>query len=325
MSNCINQLNNNIFNRCMKETPNGIGTIIAKTIYSFIYPELIMNFFVICIMILPWLMFQKKSSFSLDNSLKRRFLLSKLNFINFIHRLCYTFTLDIILYSIFRQRRPCKCESNGDGIYTPVGSIYGMPSGDSLTAALIGTFLIEQAPIMPIISRILGVLVFIFVMFERVILGYHSLGQVISGASLGVALHFYSTRLPQYVTFIDNFLQLVFGAIFLRLDPSLRFGKYDDNNLFGWLFDGYAFIIFESILLFRFYWKIDWKMLKFSYVKMMKNLDPFDKENPNFSVKSKISHLTVSSLSDTFYFWIAFFICLVIQYLAYCFENYGWD
>lgn len=43
---------------------------------------------------------------------------------------------------------------------------------------------------------------------ERVILGYHSILQVIVGASLGVLLHFYSTRTPQYFIIIDSVIQV---------------------------------------------------------------------------------------------------------------------
>lgn len=49
-------------------------------------------------------------------------------------------------------------------------------------------------------------------------------GQAIVGALLGVILHYYSTRLPQFVIFIDAIVESVAAFVLLMIDrtPSSR-------------------------------------------------------------------------------------------------------
>jgi membrane-associated phospholipid phosphatase len=62
-------------------------------------------------------------------------------------------------------------------------------------------------------GRILVIILTPLVGFERIILGYHSIAQVIVGALLGIALHFYQTRMPQYMVLWEAILQVFFNFI----------------------------------------------------------------------------------------------------------------
>jgi F0F1-type ATP synthase assembly protein I len=43
---------------------------------------------------------------------------------------------------------------------------------------------------------------------ERVVLGYHTVAQVTVGSCMGILLHVYSTRTPQFMVFIDTIIQV---------------------------------------------------------------------------------------------------------------------
>lgn len=58
----------------------------------------------------------------------------KVSAIHFLYRASYSLVLDVMLYTVFRQRRPCQCSWEG-GPPVQVGSHYGMPSGDSMVTA----------------------------------------------------------------------------------------------------------------------------------------------------------------------------------------------
>ena len=59
-------------------------------------------------------------------SLVARFNACKVSLLNFVHRMSYALVLDVALYAVFRQHRPCKCPSDPDGGgYIQIGSIYG--------------------------------------------------------------------------------------------------------------------------------------------------------------------------------------------------------
>ena len=154
-------------------------------------------------------------------------------------------------------------------------SIYGFPSGDALsgtywvfwvfvcvclccllfvcvvcllvvdstgsTGGLVGTFLIMWTPYnLKIPMRILGVLVMFLKCFERLVLGFHSLGQVLTGCTLGIGLSIYSELVPQYFIIFDSFAQIFIGALSLSLDQELEFTIDDPNNLVSWYMWGVA-------------------------------------------------------------------------------------
>jgi len=165
-----------------------------------------------------------------------------------LHRTVYSMAGTVMLYTIFRQHRPCLCL--GD----QVGSIYGMPSGDASHAGVVGAFLLDSSPGHPIIGRIVGVAVMVLVAAERVLLGWHSIGQVVAGLAVGVFCHFYSTRAPQFMVFVDSVFMVIVGLIVVNVDPGLQYKKWDDMNIRSWFTQGLGFILFVCVVLGRHYW-----------------------------------------------------------------------
>ena len=55
---------------------------------------------------------------------------------------------------------------------------------------------------------------------ERMSWGWHSLGQTSAGASLGVLLYFWSTRVPLYLAVAETLITIPLSLALLLLDPA---------------------------------------------------------------------------------------------------------
>lgn len=209
--------------------------------------------------------------------------------------------LDVVLYTVFRQRRPCLCPASpSGGPLVPVGSIYGMPSGDAMGGALFGMLLVHHGPYHAVLSRALGVLSIVWVCYERAVLGFHSIGQVTAGASIGIALHFYNFFTPQALIVVDVLVMVAAGLPVMFADPAIMHTAPGDlstlactpptrppparayaracaDNLFSWYFWGLAIELFTLVCLARFYWSpLRLRDLRFSYRRLMASHEALD-------------------------------------------------
>jgi len=237
----------NFFNKCFMDVPPGFGTVFAQTVTYWLNPSLTGIVLVFIIAVSPFLILTEKRSSRAPAVTQYK--LVQLHLLNFLHRVVVSNWMSVVLYTIFRQHRPCRCDGE------QVGSIYGMPSGDAMVGGVVGAYFLDQAPLHPIWSRLFGLTVIIFKAAERVLFGFHSIGQVTTGLTIGVLYNFYSTRLPQYVVFIDLSLQFVSGLIFMNIDQSLNYQDFNPLNIKSWYFQGATFGLFVALMLGRFYWK----------------------------------------------------------------------
>ncbi|EFA75582.1 phosphoesterase [Heterostelium album PN500] len=269
---------------------------------------------------------------SIYPTLKNKFLSLRIATVHMLHRASYPLVLGVGLYAIFRQRRPCFC--NG----AHIGSYYGMPSGDAMAGGILAAFLIDKAPFYPIFARISGILLMICVCFERTILGYHSVGQVMTGTTIGFFLHFYSTRVPQWVLVFDIFAQWVLSAVAILVDPDLVYASNDPNNLFVWFIWGVSFQFLVLLYLFRIGKTpfAGWKILKRSYNSM---------SNPDLNIQSEEDdQLLLFSIkptsddnesqerlaarmkmdSDIIFTVFAYVVFFAVNFLSFCFQRWNW-
>lgn len=113
-----------------------------------------------------------------------------------------------------------------------------------------------------------------------------NLGQVIVGSLLGFLMYFYSTRVPQFMIFIDAVLEIMYGGIALSLDPNLKFVEQDSSmtyqllsilfmidlvsqdNLIATFVRGVGIEVFTCIMILRHFYKTQGLIyLKLSPVK----------------------------------------------------------
>ena len=140
-------------------------------------------------------------------------------------------------YLIFKQRRPTYDVKNK----CPIGTYYGMPSGDVLYATLTACFIWQKLPI-------LSVLVVLSIVFSRISRGYHTLAQSIVGFSFGIGFYFLYDILGDYFHPL-NWILAFFLQLLVLFDPNLKkVRKYDFNNLHSWLFMDAAGLIFDFLL-----------------------------------------------------------------------------
>lgn len=154
-----------------------------------------------------------------------------------IHHLCVMPMCGVVgLYMIFKQRRPTY------DIYTErqIGSVYGMPSGDSMFCAILACCMSGS-----IYRKIIPMII---VSYSRIARGYHSLAQVFAGTLTGIALHIlqsiYDDGICPYIwlfSFFSPFLVL-FDPVLKKTEPM------DYYNLYGWLFIDMVSLIFDYIV-----------------------------------------------------------------------------
>eukprot|EP00013_Stygamoeba_regulata_P018929 CAMPEP_0177658200 /NCGR_PEP_ID=MMETSP0447-20121125/16668_1 /TAXON_ID=0 /ORGANISM="Stygamoeba regulata, Strain BSH-02190019" /LENGTH=307 /DNA_ID=CAMNT_0019162759 /DNA_START=399 /DNA_END=1322 /DNA_ORIENTATION=+ len=305
--------------------PPGGLTLLADLIQDWINPRFLAQVATIFIGLLPVVFFGGRLRAQPLASYEHTQLV-KLHLLNFVHRMTYTLVLDVALYNAFRQSRPCLCPTSSGG-YARVGSMYGMPSGDAMSGAIFGAWLMDEGPIFPVGARVTGFLTMILVCVERVALGKHSIGQVTTGAAIGVLLHIYSTRTPQWTIYLDNVIQVVLGFVLLFSNPALVFADNDSNNLFSWLFWGFGFIVFVTMM-------ITWQFAHNGGFTAMRNSFHYLKTHPQcISSQQKQDYeqvqpdtmITVAAQEGEIFFTIISALCMAfLLYLSNVITQYGW-
>lgn len=326
--NCTNVNGDMFFNKCWKNN-DSVLPLMASFIMQFVNPRTVAYTTTSMIVLLPAI-FLLNNSPSIYPTLKNKYIQMKYVLIHMLHRASYPLVLGVGLYAVFRQRRPCFCDGSS------IGSYYGMPSGDAMAGGILAAYLIDKAPFYPVISRISGVLLMICVCFERTILGFHTVGQVITGTSIGFFLHFYSTRVPQWVLLVDIVAQWILSAVALQVDPHLIYGPNDPNNLWVWFIWGLSFQIIVIFALIRIGVLEGWGALKKSYNHSSRQDFNIQSEAEDHLLLYTIKPSSDESESDvrykrriakdadipyTFITFVAFFI---VNFISFCMQNWNW-
>ena len=144
------------------------------------------------------------------------------------------------LYAVFKQRRPGMRLVNGK--YVPFGTYYGMPSGDVLMAATLGCLAFENE------HRVFGVLLPLAVAFSRVVVGYHSVEQVVVGALFGVGNYEMSKLLNENGFVIVNWILALLLPLIVFFDHNCDcVEKYDFDNLQVWVVIDIGYLTFDIL------------------------------------------------------------------------------
>jgi len=305
---CENVLGDSFFNKCRMQYPYGLWTNLAQVIYQFSNPRALAIFSVCLLLVLPWLVLEKKPS---SRSIQR-FTQIQINILNFLHRLSYALILTLALYALFKQHSPCRCPAEKEMKY--IGSIYGMPSGEAIAAGLLSGYLLDEGKYWSIRAYIVGALLIAWVCMERIVMGYASLGQVIVGALVGVMLHIYSVRVPQYAIFIDAIVETIFAFFLLYFDPTLSYFPHDPNNLNSWLIWGIAFELFTLLMIWRRY-QDNVGLLKLSISVINQEMADYDRVEI-IEEDIRPTHPDFKTASDSVYTFSSFLVLLLVLFLS---------
>ncbi|KAL0487714.1 8 TM domain-containing transmembrane protein [Acrasis kona] len=321
---CLSENDDSFLNKCHKQ--GGVLALTANFLVQWINPRVLAITALFLILLLPLLHLSDVKQSNLAFSL-RKFNQNQLYILNFMHRVCYTLVLDVALYAAFRQSRPCRCTVDGGKTFQHQHSIYG---SDAMSGAIFAATLFDGAPYNKYLSKIFAVIVIVLINAERVVLGYHSVAQVTVGSCLGIALHLYSTRTPQFFVFIDAIVQFILGAVLLQVDPALKYNFDDMNNLFSWFIWGVSFQVFVVLMLLRFY-AGNWSKLKYSLfsgklfvegderMQLRKQESVVNEDQGKFETDCRRD---VVKLSNFIYTLFALFVLLIINYVSYVISAY---
>jgi membrane-associated phospholipid phosphatase len=243
-------------NTCFKTPNDSIITMLANWVIQWINPRFQATAVVAAILVLPLLAqtLQLKNSFPALVKVERM----KLLLAFYLHVLSIGLVLDVGLYTVFRQRRPCECYAavEGEGPLLPIGSYYGMPSGDAMAAGVLGMFFIRYGLGHFIGGRILGVLIILAAGLERMTLGFHTLGQVTVGASMGAGYVLLAPLLPMACLPLVAVHNALLAMLAIFADPNLHFPPNSMLNLWSWTIWGAACDFFACALILRWHLRL---------------------------------------------------------------------
>jgi len=212
---CHNNLDDSFWNRCWIQNQTGAAHVLGNVVQPWLNPRSVAVAGALLTLLLPAIASSRAIVLP-----PASYTALKLSALHFVNRASYALVLDVALYTVFQQRRPCLC-STDTAPFVQVGSVYGMPSGDAMMAALLGAWVLDQAP--PGWHRgavwLLALAIPAAGMCERLSWGFHSAAQVSVGASLGVVLYFWSTRVPQVVLLLEAVVVPPLAFVLLRADP----------------------------------------------------------------------------------------------------------
>eukprot|EP01029_Cantina_marsupialis_P000126 TRINITY_DN10129_c0_g1_i1.p1 TRINITY_DN10129_c0_g1~~TRINITY_DN10129_c0_g1_i1.p1 ORF type:complete len:332 (+),score=73.22 TRINITY_DN10129_c0_g1_i1:88-1083(+) len=239
----FNSNGDKFYNKCWMEKDPGFLTLVADYMHNWAGPTMIQHTTMLLFFILPWVLLRGQNS--------RQYLKTKMALLCFMHQVCWVTCGDPGFYAVFRQHRPCRID--GTDLSHQVGSIYGFPSGDSMMGAFIGMLIFSFTPYFPrFLCKLVGVLIIVLVWMERLVMGYHSVAQVFTGAAIGIFVHYYSRKAPLWTYFLNSILLVGIGLIAQETDDALfHYPKGDGLNIRGWFFGGVSHVVFTCILLIR--------------------------------------------------------------------------
>jgi len=301
---CINNPNTTtsstfvrIFNGCYRDdTKYYIPYYISSQIQDWLDNDLFFQYVLLAILVIPAIAFYEsdhgEGEFGQESSARAN--RTRLNGIMLLFRLGLATSLSTWLHVVTQQQRPCIC---GGVLVGSSDGIWGMPSVLSVTSTIIGAHVLEY------ISVSAGIVIPIVVCASRVLLGYHSIGQVLVGIAVGILLHFYATRTPIFIRFIDFLLNLLAGLLILFLMKASH-PTVDFTFSFTFLI-GLVWQIFSISLMFGLY---DWSFVQVALKKPIHHIDvpdflyylplnrPSTSLSPTTSHELKIVGLSISAL-----------------------------
>jgi len=251
-----------IFNGCYRDETNYyIPYYISAQIQDWLDNDLFFQYVLLALLVIPAIAFYEsdhgEGEFGQESSARAN--RTRLNGIMLLFRLGFGTSLSIWLHVVTQQQRPCIC---GGVLVGTSDGIWGMPSVLSVTATILGAHVLEY------ISVSAGIVIPISVCASRVLLGYHSIGQVLAGIGVGIIIHFYATRTPIFVRFIDFLLNLLAGLLILFLmkasHPTVDF-SFSSTFLVGIVWQ-----IFSVSLMFGLY---DWSFVQVALKKPIHHID----------------------------------------------------
>ena len=128
-----------------------------------------------------------------------------------------------------------------DGKYERIGTVYGMPSGDSMHAAIICYLLFKKEPIF-------SVLLWLSVCCSRVLVGYHNVLQVIAGSFIGFLYMVVRDALDENIFVIGNWILAALLPLLAFTDRNLvEVKKCDYDNIQLWVIVDNAYLSFDII------------------------------------------------------------------------------
>eukprot|EP01114_Cavostelium_apophysatum_P010645 TRINITY_DN2463_c0_g2_i3.p1 TRINITY_DN2463_c0_g2~~TRINITY_DN2463_c0_g2_i3.p1 ORF type:complete len:348 (+),score=51.41 TRINITY_DN2463_c0_g2_i3:816-1859(+) len=245
----------NAMNACYRDnTPYQIPSRIAYQVMEWLSPTFLLQVVLLVVLVLPGLCHfddNESSSKSDASALSSR---TRLGLINLLFRLGLGLSVASWLSVSIRQLAPCICS---DSLIPYVNyRYYGMPATGSLVSTILGLHMLEM------VSIPFGIAIPLLFAGAEVCLGFNSVGQVLSGLALGIVLHFYGSRTPFFLRFVDVILNLIAGftAFFMIIPDQVAANPLAD---FGAItIDFYVGVVYQIFAIALVFALFDWIFIR---------------------------------------------------------------
>lgn len=121
---CIDTNDSTFLNKCFLVDNRMFLHVFYDFVNNWINPKLIAVVILVTILILPLFILDNIEATHIKYMLKRYGRI-KIFLLNYLHRTCFVISLNIAIFCIFRQKRPCTCTTDGGVTWSIYGSYYG--------------------------------------------------------------------------------------------------------------------------------------------------------------------------------------------------------
>jgi len=223
------------------------------------------------------------------------------------------------LWAALTQERPCVCRVGQGNEYLPLIPIWGMPSDSAFAGTVVGFHIMRSFNIP------LGIIFTLLACAATVVAGQFSIGQVIVGVLFGVFIHFYTTRTPIFVRFVDFVATLIGGLVCLYVQKAHY--PAQDFRFAVYFFVGIVWQIYGFVLMILTY---EWEFVKVVIRRSTYNLHHVDfmyykplNSPPSDSGEFKFRHETLwITIATVVLFVVLCGLKVATQYMNDFFKNH---
>lgn len=199
-----------ILNGCWRVSHNSqVVTNLSNFIITWLDPMNYLEFVFIVLFSLPFLLDAFTTSQN-GKEMMSRYAFYVLELSRLMFRISLTYGITPWMYAIFRQSTPCLCQTSSDPYWWNPSLIpWGMPAGSVMTSTVLGLHFLER------VGLLFGCLILFLNPLAHLGFGSNSIGQILTGITIGFFLHLYMTRTPFFMRFLEIFINFCCGVITL--------------------------------------------------------------------------------------------------------------
>jgi len=304
------KINEHFLNRCFAIDNSSFVRGIVEQVFYYFSPKIIMGCIVILQLVIPHI-FSKATKSHHDKALRLYNIIS-FSLMSLFHRITYTFTLVPWVRYFINQPGPCS------SAFLRVPS-YNFPYSYSVSSVIFGMAILDFSSFKPSFLVPLSLLLIFVPSTAYVLVGWVSIGQVVSSSMLAVFLHYFTILTNNMVTIIEILVLLVanIATLFISIPQDMN----TERNSSYHMIHGLGALFYDLYLIIQFLSNNEW-----TFIDVSRDSVKISMNNENVkhgSLRQTLVEMEESAsfdermASDKKHGFIAFMILLLIDGLNY--------